>query len=399
MWVIAAMVEMSQVNTACRCALVPPIGSNLSLVPNSAASQPGHGAESGADTTVSTALPRGQSPNTRRAYDADWSRFVTWCGQHGHRPLPAEPAAVAHYLRDADAGNRAGQGAYAPATLLRWASAISDRHRRSSYSSPTASSVVAAAIADIRRNHGSAGVRAPRKAVPLMTSDVAAILAFARKETVGWASEVYERRDGALLLIGYAAALGRAELVGLTCADVRAHPGEGLRVRVRRAGGRGRVQPLPVADSHETCPPCAALRWSQVVAAFDSGGRRAVIRLLKTADPFTRHVCDAPRPRTTAESPYFRSIRQNGNLSATPLAGASVHHVIRRRAQRAGFDDEFVAALGVHSLRAGFITQAWSNGADAAAIVRHTGHAGPASLERYLLPNPDVANPAADLGL
>ena len=371
------------------------MGANLSIVPHSAAPRPDHDAQSCADTTGSTGGHRTQSPNTRRAYEADWNRFVTWCTRHGQPPLPAQPAAVARYLRDAAA---AGRPPLAPATVLRWASAIADRHRRSGYPPPTATAAVQTAVADIRAARALAERRAPRRAAPLMTTDIVTMVAFARKETLRWASEVYERRDSALLLIGYAGALGRTDLVELSRADVRVDPGQGLLVRVKSARGTPIMRRLPITETHDSCPACAAVRWAQTLAASEAGGRRALIRLLKTAEPFDRHVCTAAPPRSRADSPFFRSIRQNGNLCSTPLAGSSVHRMIRRRAQRAGFDDEFVAALGVHSLRAGFIIQAAGNGTPTAAILRQTGHAGPASLQRYLAAPPADDNPI-DLGL
>jgi integrase len=137
----------------------------------------------------------------------------------------------------------------------------------------------------------------------------------------------------------------------------------------------------------------------QVVAAFDSGARTGVIRLIKADDPFTDHVCGAPLPRARARAPLFRSIRKNGNLSATPLSGASIHLAIRRHARLAGYDDEFVARLGVQSLRAGFITQALRNGADAQSVLRQTGHVGAAALQRYAPAEPHAHNAVTGLGL
>ena len=207
------------------------------------------------------------------------------------------------------------------------------------------------------------------------------MIAAARKDTTGWASEVLERRDSALVLMGYAGALGRGDLVAMLCGDVTKHLHDGLEVRVRRPNGANAIR-LPAGESHDTCAPCAALRWMQVVAAFDSGGRAAVIRLIKADDPFDEHICGAPLPRTRARAPLFRSIRKNGNLSATPLSGASIHLAVRRRARLAGYDDEFVARLGVQSLRAGFIAQALRNKADAQSILRQTGHVGHGALQQ-----------------
>ena len=337
------------------------------------------------------------SPNTRRAYDSDWDRFVTWCKQHRHRPLPTRPEVVAAYLREAaQARNADGEPVYAAATLRRWAAAIADRHRMSQHPSPTANDAVRQALSAITNT--AATTRRFRPAAPLLTADIAAMIAAARKDTTGWASEVLERRDSALLLMGYAGALGRGALVGMLCGDITKHPHDGLEVRIRRPNGANAIR-LPLAESHATCPPCAAQRWMQVVAAFDSGGRAGVIRLIKADDPFEDHICGAALPRARARAPLLRSIRKNGNLSPTTLSGASIHLAVRRRARLAGYDDEFVAGLGAQSLRAGFIAQALRNNADAASILRQTGHVGHGALQRYAPAEPHLHNAVTSLGL
>jgi type IV secretory pathway TrbD component len=187
-------------------------------------------------------------------------------------------------------------------------------------------------------------------------------------------------------------------------ADVSVHRHHGVHVRLRRSKtdqeGSGTVRALPFTDRHESCPPCAYVRWAQVVAAFDSRGRPGVIRLLTTAEPFDTHVCRGARPRTAALAPLFRSIRKNGNLSETALSGAAVHKAVRRRALQAGFDPALVTQLGGHSLRAGFVTQAFRNGADAHAIMRQTGHTTPEMVEVYARERtPLVGNAVTVLGL
>ena len=335
------------------------------------------------------------SANTRRAYDSDWDRFTAWCKDHGHRPLPASSAVVARYLREAaKTPSTDGEARYAVATLRRWTAAIAERHRASRFPSPTLDVAVRQALSAAT----AAAIRPPRSATPLLTADVAAMVTAARKATTGWASEVLERRDSALVLLGYAGALGRADLVEMICGDVTKHCDNGLDARVRRPKGTNVIR-LPAGDSHTTCAPCAALRWMQVVAAYDSGGRPAVIRLVKAGEPFDDHVCEVPLPRTRARAPLFRSIRKNGNLSPTPISGASIHLAVRRHAQLAGYDNEFVALLGAQSLRAGFIAQALRNKADFQAILRQTGHASPAALYRYAPIDSHPGNAVSGLGL
>jgi len=291
-----------------------------------------------------------------------------------------------------------GDSVYAPATLRRWTAAIADRHHQEGHPSPITDAAVRQAMAAITGAGASHPSSESRSAAPLLTADITAMLVAARKLSTAWAGEVFERRDSALLLMGYAGALGRADLCGLTCGDLTQHVGRGLDVRIVRTTGVCAVR-LPIVESHNTCPPCAVHRWLQVVAAFDSGGRPAVIRTIKADSPFEEHVCGAAHPRTRTRAPLFRSIRKNGNLSPTALSGASIHLAVRRMASQAGYDDVFVERLGVQSLRAGFVTQALRNGADPQSIVRHTGHAGVGALYRYLPADGDAHDAVSGLGL
>jgi integrase len=59
-----------------------------------------------------------------------------------------------------------------------------------------------------------------------------------------------------------------------------------------------------------------------------------------------------------------------------------------------------IALLGGHSLRAGFVTEAFRAGADAHAIMRQTGHRSPAMLEVYAREHaPLTGNAVTRLGL
>jgi integrase len=71
--------------------------------------------------------------------------------------------------------------------------------------------------------------------------------------------------------------------------------------------------------------------------------------------------------------------------------------MIKRRAETIGLSGD---AFGGHSLRAGFVTQAFRAGQDGSAIRRQTGHKGEAVLEFYRRENaPLVGNAVVALGL
>ncbi|MDJ0397490.1 site-specific integrase [Rhodococcus rhodochrous] len=356
-------------------------------------------------TTVAGTVSRSRSESTRRNYAADWARFTAWCQREGHVALPAHPLTVAAYLLEsASTVTEAGERAYSPSTLARWVAGIGYHHRRAGHPAPGSDELVTATLSGIRRDYAAAGERPRTPRAPLLTADIVTIVERARADSGSWAAEVLERRDSAILLLGFAGAFRRSELVALACSDVLLHRLDGLHIRLRKTKtdqeGRGSIRALPFTHNHASCPPCAWMRWAQVVAAFDHGGRPAVIRLLRTAEPFEAHVCRGVRPRTVPSSPLLRSIRKNGNLSDAALSGAAVHQVIRRRAEQAGYDPEIVQQLGGHSLRAGFVTQAFRNGASAHAIMRQTGHSTPAMLETYAREHaPLIGNAVTNLGL
>ncbi|SRX96055.1 integrase family protein [Tsukamurella paurometabola DSM] [Mycobacterium shimoidei] len=356
---------------------------------------------------IRSATISSQSEGTRRAYVSAWRRFEGWCRRSGYESLPAHPTVIAAYLVDAaETIDESGERAYSPQSLGKWIAAIGDRHRRVGIDpNPAAHELVRQTMSGIKRQYASRGDRPRTPRTPLLTDDVMLLVMAAREQIDGWVSAVYERRDSALLLMGFAAALRRSELTELTGADVELHTADGVHVHLRKSKtdqmGSGAVYPLPRAKDPRRCPPCAYVRWAAAVSAFDGGGKDAVIALIADTPEFGgRHVCRSRAAKLARSAPLFRSIRRNGMLTATALSGAGVHAVIRRRAVRAGFDPEAVERLGGHSLRAGFVTQAARAGADHHSIMRQTGHRSPAMVTRYVRESaPLIGNAVTQLGL
>jgi len=82
---------------------------------------------------------------------------------------------------------------------------------------------------------------------------------------------VIARRDAALLLVGFATAARRSELVGLAVGDVAAHRVDGLHLRLRTSKtdqeARGTVKAVPYGRDPVTCPPCAYTRSSHATGS------------------------------------------------------------------------------------------------------------------------------------
>ena len=105
---------------------------------------------------------------------------------------------------------------------------------------------------------------------------------------------------------------------------------------------------------------------------------------------------DLPNP----ERALFPRVHATGAIGGEAMTGHAVNRMIQRRAGQAGFAPAQIALLGGHSLRAGFVTEAFRAGADAHAIMRQTGHRSPGMLEVYARENaPLMGNAVTRIGL
>lgn len=274
-----------------------------------------------------------RSENTKRAYASDWRDFSAWTTARGFDPLPADPAVVALYVTDLASRLK-------PSTISRRLAAISVVHQQAGHPSPTAHEDVRAITTGIRRTLGTA----PREAAPLSLGDLRSMLAHLPDTLTGC-------RDRALLLVGFAGAFRRSELVAIEIDDLQTRD-EGTVVSVRRSKtdqeGEGRRVALPYGRERHTCP----------VTAIDEWRERAAI--------------------TTGR--LFRSVDRHGRIGEALTPGA-VNSIVKSAARRARLDD---SALSGHSLRAGFATTAAAAGASERAIAAQTGHRSMNVLRRYV---------------
>ena len=358
---------------------------------------------------VLAAVEASTADNTKAAYRFDWARFAAWCTQGGHAALPADPTVVAAYVTEAAAQRTAwGEWAYAPSSLTRWVSSINQFHTRAGLDPPGRSEVVRRALSGIRRLRATP----PRRRTPLLLDDIKTLLIAIADDYPSWPRAVAARRDAALLLLGFASACRRSELTNLQLTDVvQKHP-DGLHLRIRSSKtdqeAHGQVKAIPYGRDPLTCAPCAYVRWRQLVdaadAAEDGWPRRTLLEILQEqADAGGgEHVCrtSLPERADAAQRPLFRTVHRIGRINAGRMSGDAVNQVIARRADYAGFTTTQITRLGGHSLRAGFVTEAFRQGADAHAIMRQTGHRNPAQLETYAREHaPLVGNAVTKLGM
>jgi integrase len=276
---------------------------------------------------------------TKRAYAADIRRFEEWGGS-----IPTTPDLVASYIAELARTHKA-------ATIARKLASLSKAHRAAGKSDPCKAEIVKATLRGITRAIGTA----QREAKPILKEDLFQMLA-------QMGDRPKDRRDKALLLIGFAGAFRRSELVGLDVGDIEhARPGVVITLRKSKTDQQGR-------------------------------GRRIGIPYGRTIWCPVKHLAEWLDHAGTTDGPIFRSIDRHGHVADQRLSGEAVSIIVKRRAEAAGFDPNLYSG---HSLRAGLATSAAMAGASTWKIRQQTGHASDAMLSRYIRDGDMFTNNAA----
>ncbi|MBK1662383.1 tyrosine-type recombinase/integrase [Paracraurococcus ruber] len=282
-------------------------------------------------------IARADAAETRRAYAGDWRHFCGWCRQTGLAPLPATPATIAAYLA-------AHAGLHALATLRRRLAAIARAHREARHTFDSRDPAIRNALRGIAREHA----RPARQAAALTTAEIRSLVRTCGPDLAGL-------RDRALLLLGYAGALRRGELVGVDVEHLRFHTGA-LEVLLPRSKadqeGEGQRISIGRGKARETCP----------VRAIEDWLRAAGIRY----------------------GPVFRGVTRHGTVEPGRLSTEAVRLILKRRAALAGIQGTVLEPVTPHGLRAGFVTQSYLAGARDEEIVEHTRHRHLGTMRRYV---------------
>lgn len=187
-----------------------------------------------------------KADSTLRGYRSDWQDFCRWCEAHGVCALPAMPETVASYVAECTARLKVG-------SIQRRLNAITEAHKALALESPTHVALVMNTMKGIRRTLGTA----PAQKAPALTDDIRAMVDVADGGLIGL-------RDRALILLGFAGAFRRSELVSLDVADC-AFSKDGLTVLLRRSktdqDANGRKIGIPYGSNPDTCPVRMLQEW------------------------------------------------------------------------------------------------------------------------------------------
>jgi site-specific recombinase XerD len=286
--------------------------------------------------TADLLLDASLAANTRRAYQSDWRQFAAWCNTHGRASLPALPSTIVLYITDLATVQQRKV-----TTIERRLAAIRKAHRTARLTSPTEDIAVEQTMRGIRRSYGTPPIGKAAAVTDIMRVMVEALPATSKGT-----------RDRALLLVGFAGAFRRSELVSLDVSDVQ-FVVEGMVLTLRRSktdqAGEGMVKGVAFGASPATCPVQALRAWLDI--------------------------------SKIAEGPLFRSLTPQGRVKPQRLSDYEVAKIIKASARRAGLEPQDFSG---HSLRVGLATAAARAGVPERIIAEQTGHKDMNTLRRYI---------------
>jgi integrase len=294
------------------------------------------------ETTLSeTALAYARqalSPATRRAYGSHLRAWEAWCAAKGSAAAPATPALVANHLAEL-----AAERAYV--TLTSRLSAIIQAHALLRLPFDKRDPELRKTLQGIARAHGT---RPKRQASPLLTADVIALAAVC-------GGDLRSARDRALIMLGFAGAFRRSELVGIQVGDLTFGP-YGLTVFLPRSKadpiGEGSLVHIAANPLAAQCPVAALRAW------LDGAGIR--------------------------QGWVFRRITRGDAIGRRGLSAESVRLILKERAREAGYRGEKLDRITPHSLRAGCITTLAQASVHERDIMKHSRHGSQAVMRTYI---------------
>ncbi|MGA9266821.1 MAG: site-specific integrase [Rhodomicrobium sp.] len=310
-------------------------------------------------TAAAIALAKSQAyqdaadaPGTLKAYASDVAHFEAWCKAQGFAAEP-DPTVVGAYLA------AAGEG-YAPSTLRRRVAAIARASGMAGHPLDTKHPAIRETLRGIGRRHGARA----RRSAALTTAEIRRICAACDQSLSGI-------RDRALVLLGFAGAFRRSELVSLNVEHID-WTRDGMTIFIERSktdkAGEGAEIAIPHGRSEETCAVTALRTWLQASKIH--------------------------------RGPLFRKINKAGRIERPRLGVDAVRSILLMRARQAGLQGKWQEPISPHSLRAGFVTTAYGNGVLDEEIMRHTRHKSLATMRSYVRRSKlSTSSPAGKIGL
>jgi integrase len=282
--------------------------------------------------TAENFMDAAQSAASKKAYASDIRQFAA-----NGIMVPATVVQVINYLA-------LFAGKLSVATLERRLISLHKAHLENSVECPTAHITVKRTMQGIRRTFGTK----QKQARPMVKDDLLEAMVMIDRQ-----KPVKAARDRALLLVGFASAMRRSELVAVMVEHVT-YLSSGVEIFLPHSKTdqerQGRTVFVPYANG-ERCPVRALTQW---------------LNIAEIKDGFV-----------------FRAVTRHDRIARHGLSAQSVALVVKSSVARLGGDAEKVSG---HSLRAGYCTQAAMSGLQPWQIREQTGHKSDVTLAKYIRP-------------
>ena len=270
-------------------------------------------------------LKSSKALNTLRAYKADYKDFARFCIKHGFKSMPTEPKILSLYLTHLSQTSKFS-------TLKRRLASISVIHRISGHYIDTKHPMITENLMGIKRVKGS--YQKAKK--PLLINDLKSIVNVIDKDK----NEKRKAKNRALILIGFAGAFRRSELVAILYEDID-FVSEGVKIFVKRSktdqSGEGMTKGIPYFSNQKYCPVISLKNW------------------LEKSEVKSGRIFD--------------------------MSDKSVALTVKKYTAIAGLDSNKYSG---HSLRSGFATSTAELGAEERSIMAMTGHKTTQMVRRYI---------------
>ena len=291
--------------------------------------------------------------NTLLAYKVGWSRFEDYCAGKGLDPLSATTEDVINFLIELATHISPLSGKMlSMATLMLYRSAINKRYVNAGLESPASDRKVNDALKGLTRIRGAAC----RRVKALREYDIQKMLACCDKKAAVPSTRLIALRDAAIIVIGFASALRRSEICGLTVNDISIINSAGkqrqkmfITIRQSKTDQEGKGHKIAVPEGKRLKPIKRLRTWLD-----ESGITRGYV---------------------------FQTMRRNGALRGSPMHHSDIARLVKHYARQIGLDEKEIAG---HSLRAGFVTSAAVHRARLDKIMDITRHTNPAMVMTYI---------------
>jgi len=276
------------------------------------------------------------APSTIRAYRADFTDFIHFCGDRNANALPAEPNLVVQFICQLTGCSRSS------ASIRRALCGLSAIHKLNRFDDATKDPDVAL---EMRRMHRKLG-RSSHQAGSI-NADTLDKLLLATDDSIRGI------RDRALLLVAYDTLCRRSELVSLQVKDIKVN----------------------IKNSIETSS--ILLRKSKTDQ--DSTGKW--LHLSQRAHPA---LMDWMNHLHEGQEYLMVGIDRGGRISHSSLNSGQVNRIYKRIARDAGLDELVIEGISGHSMRVGAAQDLLNSGASMPIIMQRGRWSKTDTVMRYV---------------